>query len=72
MMSTGAGDNAMGVEAGGDTADRRGNDAAHDTHVTVTLTGASADDTAVEAVRVTAAPPWVAGSARLAPASTNA
>jgi len=38
----------------------------------VTLTGAGADDMAVEAVGITEADPWVAGSARLAPVSTNA
>ena len=47
-------------------------DAGHDSQVTVTLTGAGADDMAVEAVGITEADPWVAGSARLAPASTNA
>jgi len=47
-------------------------DAGHDSQVTVTLTGAGADDMAVEAVGITEADPWVAGSARLAPVSTNA
>ena len=46
-------------------------DAALGMRVTVTLTGAGADDMTVEAVGITAAAPWVAGAARLAPASTN-
>ena len=66
-MSTGAGDDAMEAETEGDTADRRGDGADHDKQVTVTMTGAGADDTAVEVVGITAAAPWVAGASRLAP-----